>query len=97
MTNLSAVGQLPLEWGVLMAGLGYYSSENDFVEELMADCCGSITNGNSISDNGVSAMLGIEWRFGRFGTRYGVRLEYEWWDISSVDASAIGIGFSYGF
>jgi len=43
------------------------------------------------------AQLGIEWRFGRFGTGFGVRLEYEWWDISDVDASTVGAGISYRF
>ena len=45
----------------------------------------------------MTALLGVEWRFGRFGTRYGLRLEYEWWDIDAVSTSAVGLAFSYGF
>jgi hypothetical protein len=97
LTNLQAVGQLPLERIILLGGLGYYSSDNDFRETVMADCCGTLTGGGSISNNGLSALLGVEWRFGRFGTRYGIRLEYEWWDIDAISTSSIGFGFSYGF
>lgn len=97
ITSLTAVGQMPFDWGALLAGLGYFSSENDFNETFSADCCQTINNGGKINDDGLTGLLGIEWRFGRFGTRIGVRLEYQWWDISRADASAAGIVLSYGF
>ena len=97
MTTLAAIGQLPMDWGVLLGGLGYYSSDNDFVEKFSADGFEDEFVGGTIRDDGLAAMLGIEWRFGRFGTRYGIRLEYEWWDIDAADASTIGISLSYGF
>jgi hypothetical protein len=97
MTSLKAVGQYPKDWGVLLGGLGYYTSDNDFRETAVFDCCGTDTNAGEFRDNGLAAMLGIEWRFGRFGARYGVRLEYEWWDIDLLDTSAAGLAFSYGF
>ncbi|MDX1561333.1 MAG: outer membrane beta-barrel protein [Gammaproteobacteria bacterium] len=97
MTTARAVGQLPLDWGILLAGLGFYSSENDFLEIADADCCGRATNGGTLSDSGATAMLGIEWRFGRLDTQIGFRLEYEWWDIGVADTSAIGLALSYGF
>jgi hypothetical protein len=96
-TAVRLLGQWPLDPVVLLGGLGYFSGEGDFQEYLAADCCGTATNEGSISDDGTLAMLGIEWRFGRFGTRYGLRLEYEWWDISGVDASTVGFAVTYGF
>jgi Outer membrane protein beta-barrel domain len=96
MSVLSAVGQLPRDWGVLLGGLGYFSSSSDFTEDFSAFCC-SFRNEGTINDNGLAAKLGIEWRFGRFGTRFGVRLEYDWFDISNVNASALGLALSYGF
>jgi hypothetical protein len=97
ITGLSAVGQIPFEWGALLGGLGYFSSDSGYFGTASADCCGTVSGGGSISDNGLMALLGVEWRFGRFGTRYGVRLEYDWWDMGGVDATSLGLGFSYGF
>ena len=97
ITSLTAVGQLPFEWGALLAGLGYFSSENDFTDTLTSDCCDPSIIGGKINDDGLTGLLGIEWRFGRFGTRYAVRLEYQWWDLSDADSSAAGLTFSYGF
>jgi Outer membrane protein beta-barrel domain len=97
ITSLTALGQLPFEWGALLAGLGYFSSENDFTDTLTSDCCDPSVIGGTIRDEGLTGLLGIEWRFGRFGTRYAVRLEYQWWDISDADSSAAGLTFSYGF
>lgn len=97
MTSLKAVGQYPMDWGAFLGGLGYFSSENDYREFGTADCCNPLSNSGTFSDEGLSAMIGLEWRFGRFGTRYGFRLEYEWWDIDLTDSSAVGLAFSYGF
>jgi hypothetical protein len=97
MTSLKGIGQYPMDWGALLGGLGYFSSENDFRESGTADCCPPLSNSGTISDNGMAAMLGVEWRFGRFGTRYAFRLEYEWWDMDLSDSSAVGVAFSYGF
>lgn len=97
ITTLSALGQVPFEWGALLGGLGYFSSDSDFTVAASADCCGTLRADGSLSDDGLMAMLGIEWRFGRFGSRYALRLEYEWWDMSNIDTSTIGVGFSYGF
>jgi len=96
-TSLAAVGQLPLESVAFLGGLGYFSSSADFVQNYQTECCGSFADGGEINDNGMMAMVGIEWRFGRFGSRYAFRLEYEWWDMADVDTSAVGLGFSYGF
>ena len=96
-TSLKGVGQLPFEWGALLGGIGYFTGETGFTESFWADCCETVVNGGSFDEDGMMAMAGIEWRWGRFGTRYAVRLEYEWWDLSGVDASAVGIALSYGF
>ena len=97
ITSLRVIGMLPRDWGVLLGGLGYFSADSDIAVRVSADCCTPFSTGGSISDDGLTTMLGIEWRFGRFGTRYALRLEYEHWDISEVDTSAIGVAFSYGF
>lgn len=96
-TAVRAVGMLPFESVVLLGGIGYFSAEADFSEFIATELQGSATGGGTINDDGLMAQLGVEWRFGRFGTRYGIRLEYEWWDQSDVDASTIGLALSYGF
>ena len=97
ITSLRAVGQLPFDWGALLGGLGYFTANNGFTETLSASCCDTIVDSGEFTEDGMMALVGVEWRFGRFGTRYGVRLEYEWWDMSDADASAVSLAFSYGF
>ena len=97
ITNLTALGQLPLDWGVLFGGLGLFSSEQDFRQILTAACCQPLYGGGKFNEDGMSAKLGIEWRFGRFGTRIGLRLEYDWLDLDYADASQVGFAISYGF
>jgi hypothetical protein len=97
LTTLKVLGQLPLDWGVLLGGIGFFSASHDFSEAFTADCCEPILNGGEFSDDGAAAMLGIEWRFGRFGAQYGIRIEYEWWDMNFADTSAVSVGFTYGF
>jgi hypothetical protein len=96
-TAVRAVGQLPLGSVVLLAGLGYASTEEDVTEYFELECCGAGASSTSFSDDGMMAQLGVEWRLGRFGTRYAFRLEYEWWDIDGLDSSTVGLAFSYGF
>jgi hypothetical protein len=96
-TALRAVGQLPLDSVVLLASLGYFSADGDVDEFIGTECCGAEASEGSLSDDGMMAQLGVEWRFGRFGARYGLRLEYEWWDMSDVDTSTVGLAFTYGF
>lgn len=95
-TTFKLLGQFSRDWGVLLGGLGYFDTDSDIKLSLTSDA-GSFNAEGSISDNGLMAMLGIEWRFGRFGTGYGVRLEYEWLDAQEADASTIGVGVSYRF
>jgi hypothetical protein len=95
-TALRAVGQLPLGSIVLQAGAGYFSADGDIDQFFVGGPC-NFADESSLSDDGMMAQLGVEWRFGRFGARYALRLEYEWWDMSDVDASTVGLAFSYGF
>ena len=95
-TVLRGIGQLGYEWGVLMGGIGFYSADIDFVDTLSAQGSSGTIAGD-FSDDGISAMIGIEWRFGRFGTGFGIRLEYEMLDIDNIDASTIGLGIAYRF
>jgi len=95
-TAFTLVGQFPREWGVLLGGLGYFDADTDVKLQFISDA-GSFNADGSLTDDGLMAMVGVEWRFGRFGTGYGVRLEYEWWDFTDADASTIGVGVSYRF
>lgn len=97
ITSVLAMGVLPKEWGALFGGLGYFDAPADADFDLTTDCCEPVSNGISVDDNGVAAVLGIEWRFGRFGTGVGVRLEYEWLDVDDADASTLGLGIAYRF
>jgi hypothetical protein len=96
-TSFKAVGRLPFDSFVLLGGLGYFSASGDFAEYAVIECCGTETAAGSFEDDGMMAQFGVEWRFGRFGTSYGIRLEYEWWDLSGVDSSTLGLAFTYGF
>jgi len=96
-TSLTAIGQVPFDWGVLIGGLGYFRTEVDYLEVAFGECCGTQSAAFSVSDEGLAAKLGIEWRFGRFGTRYGIRLEYDWYDLNSFDLSSVGLAATYGF
>ena len=97
ITSVKAMGILPYDWGALFAGLGMYSSELDFRDYLSVENLGSGADYGTVNDDGMNAVIGVEWRFGRFGARYGFRLEYEWWDMDGASASAIGLGGFYGF
>jgi opacity protein-like surface antigen len=96
-TSGVAMGVLPLEWGALIGGLGYFSTDAKIGYEITADCCGSFANSISIGDDGLMAVMGLEWRVGRFGTGVGVRLEYEWLDVEDANGSTLGIGVAYRF
>lgn len=96
-TSVMAVGMLPKDWGTLLGGLGLYQTKEDVDLDLTASCCGNLTDTISVNDNGTIALLGLEWRFGRFGTGVAVRVEYEWMDISDADASTVSLGIAYRF
>jgi hypothetical protein len=97
ITTALAVGVWPRDWGVLLGGLGYFDSTTEANLTLSTECCGNFNDKVSFGDNGLAAMLGVEWRFGRFGTGLGIRLEYEWLDVDNADASTIGVGIAYRF
>jgi OOP family OmpA-OmpF porin len=96
-TSLVGMGFLPNDWGTLFGGIGYFDTDIDADFVLESDNLGTITDELSIGDDGLMAVLGIEWRFGRFGTGVGVRIEYEWLDAEDADASTVGVGVSYRF
>jgi Outer membrane protein beta-barrel domain len=96
-TSAVALGMLPKEWGVLYAGLGYFDTNADLHFRAMTELSGDFSQSGSVGDNGLLGALGVEWRFGRFGTGYGIRLEYEWVDADNASESTIGVGVSYRF
>jgi hypothetical protein len=102
-TTLRALGQVPLGWGVFIGGVGYHRTDGDVRQTTVLDNSlfpttpVVISDSFTISSSGLMATLALEWRFGRFGTRYGIRVEYEWWDLDAVDATTIGLGVTYGF
>jgi opacity protein-like surface antigen len=97
ITTALAMGMLPKDWGTPYAGIGYFDITANADLTLTTDCCGTFTSDTSLDDTGLAAVLGIEWRFGRFGTGIGVRLEYEWLDVDGGDASTLGVGVAYRF
>lgn len=96
ITSLKLLGQWPLDWGVVLGGIGYFTSDNEVVDRQSAACCQANSN-FTVTDTGLFAMVGFEYRWGRFGTRWGARLEYEHFDIEDLDTSNIGIALTYGF
>lgn len=96
-TSFAAMGLLPRDWGTLVGGLGYFSNEANVDFSLTAECCGTLTDGGTVREGGLMAIVGAEWRFGRFGTGIGLRLEYEWLDLEDASASTIGVGVAYRF
>ena len=96
-TSVVAMGALPMDWGALLGGIGYFDIEADADLAVTTDCCGMLTNSVTLGDDGVMAVLGAEWRFGRFGTGWGLRLEYEWLDVENADGSTLGLGVAYRF
>jgi len=96
-TSIVAMGVLPKDWGALIGGIGYFTADQGADLALTAECCGAISASTSVDDDGLMALLGVEWRFGRFGTGVGIRLEYEWMDVTGAGASTLGVGVSYRF
>ena len=96
-TTVLGVGMLPKDWGTLFGGIGYFDSSGDTALALTTQCCGPFNDSLSISDSGLAAVLGVEWRFLRFGSGVALRLEYEWLDVDNANASTLGIGIAYRF
>ena len=96
-TTAVALGMLPKDWGAFFGGLGYFDQDIDADVEGMAECCGPFSGSASIGDDGLMAVFGVEWRFGRFGTGLGVRVEYEWLDVEDASGSTVGVGIAYRF
>lgn len=96
-TSALLLGMLPKDWGAFFGGVGYFNSSGDARLALDTACCGTFNPTASANDNGLAAALGVEWRFGRFDTGVALRLEYEWLDVESGDASTLGIGVAYRF
>lgn len=96
-TSAVALGMLPKDWGALFAGLGYF--DQNIAADLAGttECCGPFSADTSLGDEGLMALLGVEWRFGRFGTGVGFRIEYEWLDVEDASGSTVGIGVAYRF
>lgn len=97
ITTVLGMGMWPKDWGTPFGGIGYFDSSGDTTLALTTQCCGPFNQSLSISDNGLAAALGIEWRFLRFGSGVALRLEYEWLDADNANASTIGIGIAYRF
>lgn len=96
-TSAVAMGALPMSWGALLGGVGYFDTTADASLRLTAECCGTLEDTITLGDDGLMAVLGAEWRFGRFGTGFGLRLEYEWLDVENASGSTVGVGAAYRF
>jgi hypothetical protein len=95
-TVAKAVGRLPLGRSTLLGSIGYFHMDGDAFFETISGT-GPAGGAVSFSEDGLIATVGVEWRLGGSNSRFRVRLEYEWWDISSADASTLGVGLTYRF
>ena len=94
------MGYLPLGWGALFGGLGYFQanfspSENvAIVVSGAADDSNAVTLGGTItSEKGPTALVGVEWSL----ASVAIRADYEWLDMGAADASTVGVGVTLRF
>lgn len=95
-TVAKAMGRLPLGRSVLLGSLGYFHMDGDALSETVSGV-GPAGGSISFNEDGVVGTVGVEWALSESVTGYRVRLEYEWWDMDSADASTLGVGVSYRF
>ena len=90
--TVRGVGYLPLSWGSLFLGIGYFDSDADaFLEFDDGFTISRIED--SASEDGATYILGVQWDF----SAVSLRLEYEDWDIDEADASQFGVGLHWRF
>lgn len=93
LTSAKLMGYLPLQWGALWLGYGYFRMDADV--DMTSRISGRISL--PVTYDGEMAALGAEWRLGRLDRNFDVRLEYEWWNFPFADANTLAIGVAYRF
>lgn len=102
-TTIRVLGYLPLSWGSLIYGGGYFDYDADLVARVSID--GSSLPGpppepipdfevrDSASDTGGTAVLGLQWEL----DKADIRVSYEWFNFEDADVQQIGVGVAYRF
>ncbi|HEY7671666.1 MAG TPA: porin family protein [Gammaproteobacteria bacterium] len=75
-------------FGPAFVGAGYFDADATAFLEL-----GSFRVEESASENGLTAVVGLQWDF----SSVSLRIEYEWFDIDEADATQLGVGLHYRF
>jgi opacity protein-like surface antigen len=75
-------------FGPFFAGAGYFDADATAFAQL-----GSFRAEESASEDGLTAVLGLQWDF----SSVSLRVEYEWFDVDDADVSELGIGLHYRF
>jgi hypothetical protein len=91
--SLRGMGYLPFSWGSLFAGIGFYDGEGDASLVVVSDALGTESVSDTTSESGATALLGVQWSF----SNWNARVEYEWWDLDTADASSLGVSLAYRF
>lgn len=91
--SLRGMGYLPMSWGTLFGGLGYYDADNDLTYTAFLECCDDEFYRSVDPFSGFTGQFGAQWSFSSFA----LRAEYEWWDIEGGDAWAFGVGAFWRF
>lgn len=102
--TIRALGYAPLSWGAFIYGAGYFYYDADVFARARMQGPGPLPGpgdgtipdfefGDSTSDSGGTATLGLQWELESFN----IRLNYEWFDFEDADVQQIGAGFAYRF
>jgi opacity protein-like surface antigen len=75
-----------------LVGAGYFDADALIFIDY-TDPTGSYHLEDSASEDGLTAVLGLQWDF----SSVSLRVEYEWFDIEDADASELGVGVHYRF
>jgi opacity protein-like surface antigen len=73
-------------------GAGYFDADALIFLDY-TDPSGSFHLEDSASEDGLTAVLGLQWDF----SSVSLRIEYEWFDVDDADASELGVGVHYRF
>jgi opacity protein-like surface antigen len=102
--TIRALGYLPLSWGSLFIGGGYFDYDADVHIRARVQGGGQLPGpgpgpngeyviGDSASDSGGTAILGLQWEL----ESVTIRANYEWFNFEDADVEQIGIGIAYRF
>jgi opacity protein-like surface antigen len=89
---IRAIGHLPLSWGSLFVGAGYFDADWDAFVEI-DDGIDFFRVDETVSEDGLTVIIGVQWDL----SNVSLRAEYEWWDVDDADATQFGVAVHYRF